>query len=119
MGIPRLFGPLALTAERIDGPLQADSPGVYALGSTVDGAFVIKRIGRSDEDLRAALKAHLGGPYEQFKFTYALAPRDAFEKECHLFHALSGLDHAAHPTAPKDTDAICPGCATLWRTGSE
>ena len=119
MAVPRLFGPLALTAERIDGPLQANSPGVYALGSSVNGAFFVKRIGRSDEDLRAALKAHVGGPYEQFKFTYALSPRDAFEKECHLFHSLVGLDSPTHPTAPKDTDAICPGCASVWRTASK
>lgn len=115
MRAPRLYGPLALTPERLDGKLQADSPGVYALGFTVDGSFVIRRIGRSDEDLRAALRAHLEGPYEQFKFAYAVSPRDAFEKECHLFHGLAGLDHPAHPSAPKGTDVICPGCATIWR----
>lgn len=119
MPAPRLYGPFALSEERVYGRLQANSPGVFALGSTTAGTFAIQRIGRSDEDLRTALKAHLGGPYEQFKFTYALSPRDAFEKECQLFHGLAGLDVSDHPRAPKDTDVICPACATVWRAKSD
>jgi len=108
---PRLYGPLPLDPERIDDHLQANSPGVYALGFSVDGMFLIKQVGRSDEDLRSALKAHVGGPHSQFKFAYALSSRDAFEKQCQLFHALVILNDPIHPTAPAGTDLKCPGCA--------
>ncbi len=110
MTVPRLYGPLPLTEERIDRHLQANSPGVYALGHADAGTFVIRRVGRADEDLRSALKPHVGGSYKHFRFAYALSPRDAFEKECHLYHTLAGLDNPIHPTAPKDTDLKCPGC---------
>lgn len=111
MTVPRLYGPLALTAENIDRHLQADSPGIYVLGNPVKGTFIVKRIGRSDQDLRSALKAHLRGPYLQFKFAYALSPGDAFLKECRVFHGLIVLDDLTHPTAPEGVDVKCPGCA--------
>lgn len=116
---PRLYGPLALTAERIGGHLMVKSPGIYALGLWDHGTFLIKQIGRSDEDLRAALQPHVGGPYREFKFSYAVSPRDAFEKECRLFHELVTLDDPTHPTAPKDTDVKCPGCGTVGRAGGD
>ena len=106
---PRLYGPLPLTAESIDKQIQAKSPGVYELGTVHKGIFVGKEVGRSDEDLRSALKAHFGGPYKQFRFRYAMSARDAFEKECHLYHSLPILDQP-HPQPPGGTDYKCPGC---------
>ncbi len=106
----RLFGPFLLTAERIDSHLQANSPGVYGLGEKHDGNFVFKSVGRSDQDVRAALKQHVAGPYSWFKFCYALSPRDALEKECELYHSLVTLDNPAHPAAPKNSGFRCPYC---------
>lgn len=119
MSIPRLFGPLPLTVQRIETQLQASSAGVYALGVPVRGTFYIKRIGRADEDLRAALKLHLGGPHRYFKFTYALSARDAYEKECRLFHGLITLENPIHPLPPEDTDLVCFGCSRALRAGSD
>lgn len=120
MTAPRLFGPLPLAADRVEKHLQANSPGVYALGEIVNGTFVIRVIGRADEDLRIALKAFVSGSYKHFKFSYALSPRDAFAKECQLFHSLEVL-HARqpHPTPPKGMDLRCWTCAYTERAGSD
>lgn len=104
-----MYGPLPLTVESIDKQIQANSPGVYELGSVRNRIFVGKLVGRSDADLRTALRAHLNGSHRHFRFAYALAARDAFEKECRLYHSLAVLDHA-HPLPPTDGDYECPGC---------
>src|SRR5690348_17555790 len=41
--------------------IQANSAAVYELGEVHNNIFVGKEVGRSDDDLRSALKAHLGG----------------------------------------------------------
>lgn len=106
----RLFGPLPLTAERIDLHLQASSPGVYALGEERDDVFVIRQMGRCDHDLRSTLKRHVGGRFSLFKFRYALSPLDAFGKECELFHSVVTLDDPVHPKPPEGTYVNCTRC---------
>lgn len=109
--MPKLYGPFQLRAERIEDNVVANSPGVYALGHTRHGKFVIAYLGRADADLRANLKAHLSGPYHQFKFTYALSAVDAFDKQCELFHDLTGLENDAHPRPSAGlNDLVCPRC---------
>lgn len=114
----RLFGPFRLSSERIDKHLQADSPGVYALGEMTDRGFVIRVVRRADDDLRTALKTHLTGPQKHFMFSYAVSPQDAFIKECRLFHSLAVL-RAVHPTPPEGTGLHCPGCAHTEHAGSD
>lgn len=102
---PRLFGPLPLTASRINDHLRRSAPGVYALGKKRDGIFWIEKIGRSDTDLTSALRNHLSGPHKHFVFGYAFSARDAFEKECELYHSIAVVDVVSryaglHPTAP-------------------
>ena|SRR5581483_11683740 len=106
----RLYGPFQLTRQAIDAHLQADSPGVFALGSTRNNLFIVSYIGRADADLKAGLKNHVPGPYPQFKFTYAVSARDAFLKECELYHEYVGLDNQQHPCPPNSTDSHCPRC---------
>ncbi|HEY1239868.1 MAG TPA: hypothetical protein VGF16_04885 [Bryobacteraceae bacterium] len=107
---PRLYGPFQLTQQAIDAHLQADSPGVYALGSIRNNLFIVSYIGRADADLKAGLKGHVPGPYPQFKFTYAVSARDAFLKECEIYHEYIGLDNRRHPCPPRETDLRCPRC---------
>lgn len=114
---PRLYGPLPLSVDRIHTHVQANSPGVFALGLTVDETFLTKQIGRSDEDLQSALRPHVGGPYPQFKFSYAISARDAFERECELFHSLITLDVPIHPEPPKGMKLSCPSCSAVTRAG--
>lgn len=115
---PRLFGPFPLIPERIEKHLQANSPGVYALGEMTNRGFVIKMVRRADDDLRTALKAHLAGPEKHFMFSYAVSPQDAFIKECRLFHSLAVLHHT-HPTPPEGTGLHCPACAHTEHAGSD
>ena len=104
--------------DRIDKHVQGSSPGVFALGEQRDGNFVIKQIGRSDHDLRLALKSHVGGQHTLFKFRYALTSLDAFGKECELYHSLATLDNPIHPTPPPGTHAQCNRCRPDSRAAS-
>ena len=109
---PRLYGPFQLTRQGIEAHLQSDSPGVYALGNSREDLFITGYIGRAT-DLRESLKAHIPGPYQLFKFAYALSDRDAFEKQCELYHEFVGLDNIHHPCPPDRTALLCPRCKTL------
>jgi hypothetical protein len=117
--VPRLFGPFKLTVDRLDKHLQASSPGIFALGEERHGVFTIKQIGRSDDDLRLALKSHIRGPHKYFKFSYAMSPEDAFAKECELYHSLIALDQPTHPAPPNSKDLKCARCGYEWRDHSD
>ena len=106
----RLYGPFQLTQQAIDAHLQANSPGVYALGATRNNLFIVSYIGRADADLKTNLRDHVPGPYSQFKFTYAMSDRDAFLKECEIYHEYVGLDNRKHPCPPRGVDLRCPRC---------
>lgn len=110
MAAPKLYGPYQLTGTGIDAHVQSESPGVYALGYQRKSLFIVSYVGRDDADVRRALRAHLGGPYEQFKLAYALSARDGFSKECELYHDYSGLDNDRHPSPPKGMSLNCARC---------
>jgi hypothetical protein len=99
-----LFGPFALTAQSIDANAAGTGPGAYALGATsADGkTFTISYVGRSDADLNARLKQHVGN-YRAFKHAFFPSAANAFLKECHLFHDFGGttLDNYVHPARPR------------------
>ena len=71
----------------------------------------------ADEDLNNRLKAWVGSKYKFFKFDYATSPKNAFEKECELWHDYGGpqgkLDNERHPQRPNGTDWKCPRCKTF------
>lgn len=117
MPIPRLYGPFQLTENGIDAHLQSRSAGVYALGNTRGGLFVISYVGRSDADLKAGLKTHIPGPYREFKFTYALSPRDAFAKQCEVYHESVGLESQPHPAPPEGAALPCARCQAAGQGG--
>ncbi|MBZ5578142.1 MAG: hypothetical protein LAP40_16390 [Acidobacteriia bacterium] len=110
---PRLYGPFQFTEPGIDAHVQSNSPGVYTLGSIRNDRFLIGYVGRADVDLRTGLKTHLAGAYQQFKFAYALSAKDAFERQCELYHEYVGLDNQCHPCPPSGMNLLCPWCRTL------
>jgi hypothetical protein len=114
---PRLYGPFQLTEGGVNAHLQADSPGVFVLGYLRNNLFIVSYVGRDDVDLKTGLRAHLLGPYQQFKFTYALSARDAYLKECELYHDYVGLDNSRHPAPSKQLDLQCPRCQISARSG--
>jgi hypothetical protein len=104
-----LQGPFPLAISSIDSEVTGISAGTYALGCTQDDRFWIMYVGRADADLRARLHAHVGS-YSQFKFAYYPSAKEAFEKECDLFHAFQPPGNRSHPARSDDSEWICPRC---------
>jgi hypothetical protein len=107
-----LSGPFNLSNTGIDGAILRKSPGAYALGYTRENTFYLGYVGRSDDDVNARLKCHVGLKYPQFKFGYYPSALAAFLKECELYHAFgpAGLDNKVHPCRPNNTNWKCPHC---------
>ncbi len=105
-----LEGPWQLNAETIDDNFTKVSPGNYALGEiNGKGAFVVSRVGRSDEDLNGRLHQHIGS-YSHFKASYASSKKAAFEKECNNWHDFEPPDNKIHPDRPSGMSWSCPRC---------
>lgn len=88
-------------------------PGNFALGYVHDDVFIVRYIGRADENLRDELKLFIGNTYQRFKFSYALSSQEAFEKECNIYHRFGGskkLHNLTHPSRGNHTDWKCPVC---------
>ena len=108
-----LRGPFLLNEHTINEEAAKKSPGVYALGYKRERTFYVRCIGRSDTDVNARLKEHIG-KYDSFKFEYYDSPEAAFVKECELYHAFNGpkgrLDNGHHPEKSAGTTWQCPKC---------
>ena len=107
-------GSYQLTNEEIDERVSKKSPGNYALGyrDEEDKKFVVRYVGRSDDDLKQRLKKQVE-EYKRFKFSYATSSKEAFKKECKNYHdsgESENLDNTNHPDRPDDSDWECPFC---------
>jgi hypothetical protein len=112
-----LRGPYHLTFDGISDAVARESAGVYALGrNDPSGNFQVKRVGRSDADVRARLRDCIGSD-TMFKFSFFSSARAAFEKECELFHDFSPPGNRIHPGRPKGKNWECPRCR-IFRTMS-
>lgn len=107
-----LHGPYALTTEIIDDIVRGVGAGAYILTrEQVEPSFTVNYVGRSDDDLNTRLKDWVGTKYTHFKYGFLPSSKDAFLKECQLFHDFGGLaklDNKAHPARPKGTNFDCP-----------
>ena len=74
--IPALLDPDKLTQANIDAAIKRKSPGVYVLG-TLDANHVmtVSYVGRSDADLAAKLRRHVGNYPACLRARGHLAPR--------------------------------------------
>lgn len=108
-----LNGPFILTSNKIDETVKKVSSGVYALGRVNDKKiFIIKYVGRSDDDLNDRLHDWVG-EYNHFKASYYNSVKAAFEKECSIYHDFGEnekLDNEIHPDRPDGTMLRCPIC---------
>jgi len=109
MAVPELSGLFALTDEMIDAQVTKESPGVYVLDATSSGPFTVSYVGRSDTNLNGRLHDWVG-TYRYFKARYCGSPKEAFEAECELYHALSPKDNTNHPARPSGSNWVCPRC---------
>ncbi len=105
-----LMGPHELTYDCLERELPAGRAGAFALGH-VDGAgnFRVQRVGRDEQDLRRCLQAFIGSS-NKFKYVLTATAREAFERECELFHALRPPSNFTHPDRPRGSDWRCPRC---------
>jgi hypothetical protein len=66
-------------------------------------------VGRSDADVKERLRECIGAG-THFKFDYFQSEREAFERECELFHDIRPPGNFVHPGRPKGTTLRCPRC---------
>ena len=103
-----LYGPHPLEADSINAFAKGVGPGAYALGRVdSEGRFLVSRVGRSDSDLNKRLHDH-EGDYSQFKFAFYDTAKQAFERECQLYHDFDPPDNHVHPARPAGTNYSCP-----------
>lgn len=105
-----LKGSYPLTANKIDEVVTKISSGVYALGTLEGSTFYVEYVGRSDTDLNDRLKDHAdAGKYSHFKYDY-FTVKEAFEKECSLYHDFEPSGNKNHPDRPNGKNYRCPVC---------
>jgi len=104
-------GPFTLNSATIDLRAERTAPGTYKASNS---KTAVKYVGRSDVDVNARLKDHVG-VYRYFWYEYATSPRAAFQKECTLWHHHGGaqgrLDNINHPARPAGSGWKCPVCS--------
>ena len=127
--IPQVFliGPFALNKKVIEQRMILPLSGVYVLSRYGSTAHYV---GRSDTNVRAKLLSHVGSTYSsygfgsqlidylfpeytEFWYDYAILSRDAYRKECTLYHQYgeaSSLDNLIHPQRPLGDFWGCPVC---------
>lgn len=110
MGSSNLTGPFRLSYEGIDVAVRKDLPGVFALGSMDHkGRFCLSKVGRSDANVKEALRMFIASE-PLFKFSYEAGAERAFLKECELFHKFRPQGNMLHPSRPAGTALTCPHC---------
>lgn len=105
-----LRGPFPLASDVIAEELVDSCPGAYALGF-IDplGRFSITYVGSAGEDLKSKLRSHIGTA-TLFKFRHFAEQKQAFEKECEMFHQFMPGGNFLHPSRPQGADWTCPRC---------
>ena len=111
---PEWYKPQPLKAEWIAECPWSEMPGAFALGKTNSrGIFEVGCLGRSDTDVREILlECAEDGSFAEFRVWHFPTVRQAFEKECRLWHYYSPSTHPEHPLPPEGADWPCPvrGC---------
>lgn len=109
----RLDGPYRLMVDSIDAVVPDEAVGTFAIGHLdSEGRFVVQYVGRSDKDLRTELRNKIGAePY--FKHRCFETPKEAFEKECELFHTFQPPGNLLHPERPPGSNWSCPHCLAM------
>jgi len=102
-----MFGPYIFNEENIKKVVFKNKIGNYALGYSKDNTFYVKYVGRSDTDLQGELIARLAKGHQQFKFSYATTPLEAFRKECKNYKDFEPSENKITPAAPAGTNVQC------------
>ena len=105
-------GPYRLNFDTIDKKVNRVSSGNYAIGRrSKNGIFLFRVIGRANKDLNSKLKSWLDKTDKPlFKFRFSESAREAFEKECTIYHDFVKDKKIKHPRRPTKSDWKCPRC---------
>jgi len=108
-----LSGPYRLVDYEINQNIDR-CPGTYVLGYiNQENLFAIKYVGRSDIDLNKRLHDWIGENYSSFKASCFNTAKEAFNRECQIYHDFGGserLDNKEHPDRPDNANWECPIC---------
>jgi hypothetical protein len=108
-------GPYVLIPDKIDEVIPQKVTGNFAVGYISESDFIVLYIGRSDDDLNAAIKDWVFRKSDCifFKFKVMKTAKEAFFKECTNYHDFQGstnLKNERHPWRNEGTDWKCPHC---------
>jgi hypothetical protein len=108
--LPELNDPDYLTREKVE-KIPAKTAGFYVLGTLGDNKVMsVSYVGRSDDDLAAKLKRHIGN-YPAFAYAKAESALLAYQGECRLYHALLPSKNVMHPIRKSPAaEWACPVC---------
>jgi len=91
--------------------IELNEQNLAAIPDNILGVFQLSRnandiiyVGRSDLNIKEALKEFIGKNYTHFQWTQVPWEKEAFEMNCRLFHHAGGmkkLDNADHPYPPE------------------
>lgn len=110
-----LLGPHRLAFDEVSKVISRKSPGAFVLGhEDYEGRFLVSLVSRSDSDIRSRLCEYIGTA-TQFKYALYPTSREAFEKECQLFHDFEPPNNILHPSRPAGTTWECPRCQSANR----
>ena len=120
-------GPFQLSRSVIGAVVSDPRPAVFLLRrieTTPQYAHYRGRVGRTrrGESLGSALGRWVGPGYRVFWFEHVDSDRDAFARECRLWHELDGdagtLDNDCHPRPDVVSGGHCPLCAAPAPAGA-
>ena len=97
--------------KEVDGSSDWSSASVFVLGGIRKGAdgklrFHIKKVSHVDGDLGKELRKFIG-KYSGFRFKFCRSTRNAYDKECEIYHNFKPIENIKHPVKPKNTKFYC------------
>ena len=111
-GLPvALAGPMRIDAQTIKAAIaEPTRPGVFVLVSEHSATGDFEYVGRADSALNERLMAWMNS-FGWAYWAYGDSTRDAYEKECRLYHHINPPANSRHPSAPEGSAHACPVCA--------
>lgn len=110
-GLPVLLaGPMRIDAPTVKATItDTTRAGVFVLVSEHSATGEFEYVGRANSALNERLMAWMNS-FGWAYWAYADSARDAYEKECRLFHHINPPANSRHPVAPEGSGQACPAC---------
>ena len=98
--------------REVDNSKDWSSSSVFVLGGirmSADGKFrfQIRKVSHVDGDLGKELRNYVG-KFSGFRFKFFRSTRNAYDKECQIYHQFKPIKNITHPIRPRHTKFVCP-----------